>query len=103
MRWKEREAALCVPDAWKQNDLDEQVEHLAHEHAIDGLRHLDSRSSQAARRDRDAGALSQLGLQLVELFDGRGEVGIGDENLQAPGSGHAFGESAAFTSVLGKG
>ena len=39
---KQLEAALRIPDAGQQHRLDDQVEHLPHQHPIDGLRDLDA-------------------------------------------------------------
>src|SRR5437773_5672885 len=50
---KELEAALGIPDAGQQHRLHDQVEDLAHQHAVDGLWNLDLRTAYRPRRDGD--------------------------------------------------
>jgi len=97
---KELEPALRVPDPGQQHGLDQEVENLAHQHAVDRLRHLDSRSTQGPRRDCHAGALVKLSLQLLELLDRSREVGVRDEDLRTSGRRDALSKGTALAAVL---
>src|SRR5260370_18330941 len=99
---EELEAALRVPDAGQQHGLDQEVEGLAHEHPVDRLGPLNTRSYQRPRTDLTTRSLAQLGPQLVQLLDRRGKVGVRDQDLRASRSGHTLGQCAPLTSVLRK-
>src|SRR5712664_1011574 len=53
------ETALGIPDSRQEHGLDDEVEDLAHEDAIDRLRDLDARALDRARPDGGPGALRE--------------------------------------------
>src|SRR6266576_6595640 len=90
---------MRVPDPGEQNRLDDQVESLAHQDAVERLRDLDSRVPQRARPDRDAGPGGQSGLKLVELLDRCREVGVGQQDLVSLCGLDANGQPATLAAV----
>src|SRR5258708_12939575 len=66
---KELETTLCVPDAWQQQGLNDEIEGLAHQLAIDRLRDLDAGTLDRTRANRHPRAVVQPGLPLLHLFD----------------------------------
>jgi len=54
---------------------------------------------QRARADGDI-VLPQCRQQFIGFFNGRGEIGVGEKNVFAPGFLHAMTHAVAFAAVL---
>src|SRR3569833_1329616 len=99
---KELEPALRVGDLQAGRPAHDRVENPARGFAHAWLMNADERTVERARADGHVRALAHRRLpELIQLFNGRGKIGVREEAPLTAGCGHTVTNRVALTPVAG--
>src|SRR5690348_5952419 len=92
-------AALRVLEAQPQQQPQMQIEYSSEKLAVEGLAFGLQFAAQPARTDSHLGAIREGGEKLVGFLNGRGQVGVAEQQQVATGVQHAVADTIAFASI----